>query len=251
MSRTRPRWRRPPSDLVIERRQLGFALGIWVLSLLLALGLGYGLGRAGGGRAEPALAAPDPGAEPPPAEPKPAVEESKPAAEESKPAPVDAGPAPSAAPTSKPDEPALTARTAGGAPDTGEPSDVGEATAPPASPDAGAPDAGAPDAGVSPDAGEAPAAAAPALRVSEALPSSGFGLQLGSFPTRAEAVAFLARNAALLSARPNYIQAVRVRGKGQWFRVRHGRWKDARAASAQLKRLPKALAKGSILVEYR
>lgn len=251
MSRVRPRWRRPPSDLVIERRQLFFAIGLWGLSLLAALGLGFGLGRMTGGavaggtaaeiapKAAPADPAPD--AAEPPADPAPAL---APEAESPDPAPAPeaeppADPAP--APEVVPDPPDP-------APEAG-PAEATEASPPGVAADAGPSEASAPDAGPS----EAPPEAEPPdppVKPADP-PGSGFGVQLGSFPSRAEAEAFLSRNAAALSAQPNYIQAVRVRGKGQWFRVRHGRWETSRAASAQLKRLPKALAKAAILIEYR
>lgn len=244
MSRVRPRWRRPPSDLVIERRQLFFALGLWGLSLLAALGLGFGLGRMTGGtelatgaeiapKAAPAVPAP----EVEPADPASAPEAEPPA--DPVPAPEPPDPAPEAAPAPEPPD---------SAPDAG-PAEATEASPPGVAADAGPSEASAPDAGPS----EAPPEAEPPdppVKPADP-PNSGFGVQLGSFPSRAEAEAFLSRNAAALSAQPNYIQAVRVRGKGQWFRVRHGRWEASRAASAQLKRLPKALAKGAILIEYR
>lgn len=107
----------------------------------------------------------------------------------------------------------------------------------------------APEPAVAPEpAEEAPAA--PTVELREA-PKDGFGVQLGAFPSREEAVAFVDENAAFLSDRRVYLQETEVKDKGTWYRVRLGRFGSKSVARVAKRNLPNALKKVSIVVRYR
>lgn len=82
------------------------------------------------------------------------------------------------------------------------------------------------------------------------VPKSGFGLQLGSFPSEAEALTFVKRQEAIFGE-PVYLVKHKLKNRGHWFRVRLGRFKSLKQARARLQKLPAPLKDNAILVEYR
>ncbi|MEQ8571860.1 MAG: SPOR domain-containing protein [Deltaproteobacteria bacterium] len=94
--------------------------------------------------------------------------------------------------------------------------------------------------------------AAPAdVQIRDDVPDDGFGLQLGAFESREEAVAFIREHGAALGDRRVHVIATEVKGKGTWHRVRVGHFDSKRIARRARRNMTDELRSTSIVVKYR
>ena len=91
----------------------------------------------------------------------------------------------------------------------------------------------------------------PVLRILSGRPRYGFGVQLGAYPSREDAEAFVGRHADVLGRYPVYIVPTRVEGRDDWHRIRVGRFKSRRQAEAVRLALPEELGESALVVSYR
>ncbi len=98
---------------------------------------------------------------------------------------------------------------------------------------------------------DAAPADAPAVQIREDVPDDGFGLQLGAFESREEAIAFIEEHGAALGDRRVHVVATEVKGKGTWHRVRVGHFDSKRIARRARRNMTDELRSTSIVVKYR
>ena len=84
----------------------------------------------------------------------------------------------------------------------------------------------------------------------ERVPRGRHGLQVGAFPSKAEARKFLEEHSTEFARQPMYLLPAKVGSKSVWYRVRVGSFETAADAARFLKALPDELAKSSMVVRY-
>ncbi len=132
------------------------------------------------------------------------------------------------------------------------------ADAPVSAVDAAVADAAPPSSAVAPpDAGPpseprgAPQLLAAVPAYASEPPATGWGLQVGAYPTKGEADYVLREVAPGLPGLPLFVLASDVPGKGRWYRVRAGRFASRAAAEAARARLGPSLKARAIVVSYK
>jgi hypothetical protein len=90
----------------------------------------------------------------------------------------------------------------------------------------------------------------PALDVRDRAPSGAFGVQIGAFPAREEALAFLERHRTALRGQPVFLLATEIQGRGTWYRVRVGAVTGRADAEALRGGLPAALSAASMVTRH-
>lgn len=91
----------------------------------------------------------------------------------------------------------------------------------------------------------------PNVALRQAHPARGFGVQLGAYPSRADAHAFLMQHARALKGYTVYMMPVKLRGNEVWHRIRVGRFREKRHAEAFRVGLPEDLGDAALVVSYR
>jgi len=90
------------------------------------------------------------------------------------------------------------------------------------------------------------------LDLRETRPKKGlFGIQLGAFKTRVEALAFVRKYRSKIAKMPIFLISVSLKKRGVWTRVRVGQFRTRSLATKVKKGFGGALTKGSIVVNYR
>lgn len=97
----------------------------------------------------------------------------------------------------------------------------------------------------------APVVAPPPIPFSETPPPSGFGLQLGAFPSRDEARAFLETHRDILAGAKVFLIPTEIPGRGTWYRVRIGVVKQRGDAEILRQKLPENLARAALVVSHK
>jgi cell division septation protein DedD len=94
--------------------------------------------------------------------------------------------------------------------------------------------------------------AAPALVIHKEAPAEGrYGVQLGAFPSSAEAEAFVLAHQEAIGTAPVFVIPTEIKERGTWYRVRIGALRSKELAEALRQRLPEELGRGAMVVSHR
>jgi septal ring-binding cell division protein DamX len=244
----RKRWQ-PRSERIvisISRASVRWGIAAAMLTGALLLGLGFLLGRSTASGPGTGLT---PGAEiaeaeaaTPRAPLKPAPDPEPAQTEPSKPEP----PKPEPTPTEPTKPEPLTPEPAEPEPEKSEAEKPEPEKAEPAKPDA-KPSETAPAKRSGPGSGSR---RRPEIRIG-AYTGDGFGIQLGAYPSLADAESYIADHAGALGGTKIHVIPIPIPGRGIWHRVRVGHYGSKTEAENARRRLPPDVRGSAIVVSYR